>query len=320
MGKQNTINVEWLREHYPTMTSIYRLLDEYEATFGWRPSKTAMYGRATKAGIKKLPVEIVGVRCSRPVRWSEEPEMEAWMLEHDVGQRMDLLSAQFCENFGFELSRGQISQFRARYGRQTKKGVSGRRPVPVGTERFTKDNYIMVKVAERPSKAMSKDNWKMKHVWVWEQTHGPVPDGCCVFFADGNKYNFDPDNLVAVPRKLVGAMNTLKSEGMVWHDAESLKAVMTMAEIRIERNKALAMEPKTCKCCGRPFTDMERYKTGLPVGASVCIDCGRAYRRPRKFDYDEIRRLSAQGLSDREVAERVGCAQKVVYRVVREEK
>ena len=74
----------------------------------------------------------------------------------------------------------------------------GQRPVnwrPVGSERVSKDGIIEVKIAE-PRK------WQSKHSVVWEQHHGrKVPPGHIVMFADGDRKNFDIDNLVLVSRR-----------------------------------------------------------------------------------------------------------------------
>ena len=59
---------------------------------------------------------------------------------------------------------------------------------PVGSERISKDGYIEVKVAE-PNK------WRLKQRVVYEEAKGKIPEGCPIIFFDGNKRNFDIDNL-----------------------------------------------------------------------------------------------------------------------------
>ena len=69
---------------------------------------------------------------------------------------------------------------------------SPRRSYPVGAEvAEPKDGYIYVKTGE-PAE------WKLKHHVIWENVHGPLPDGMQVMFLDGNKLNFDVGNLMAV--------------------------------------------------------------------------------------------------------------------------
>ena len=322
MPRGVTIDEAWLREHYPKMSDIDELLDDYEREFGSRPSKTAVYCKANRLGIRKRPVANRDGRAERAVRWSREPEMEAWMLEHDHGQRVDALSDEFRGRFGFGLSRGQVDSFRASHGMQRRKSHGGGRPrVPVGTERRSKDGYVVVKVREEASVPMSKDNWVLKHVHVYEQVHGPVPDGHSVYFADGDKSNFDPANLVAVPHRLVGVMSALRSEGVTWHDADSLRAVMALARLRVARNEALARQVRICACCGREYTNESRLKAGN-VGAAVCPECGRKGRKPptgvrRKYDHDLIRDLHAKGMRNEQIADAVGCTRSTVSSVIR---
>lgn len=318
MQRGKVIDTDYLREHYPTATDINELLDDYKKEFGWRPTKTAVYVKANRMGLRKRPVEGRGDKCERMVKWSKEPEMTAWMLEHDHGQRVDALSEEFRKRFGFGLVRAQVNLFRAEHGTQTRHSRRGGRPrVPVGTERTSKDGYVVIKVREEATVPMSKDNWALKHVWVWEEHNGPLPDGHMVFFADGNKRNFDAENLVAVPRRLVGVMNGL---GVKWHDRDTLIAVMMMAEIRCARNSVISKEVRTCPWCGKEYDNTSRRQAGN-VAAGVCPECGAAGRKPphvgyRKYDHDEIRRLHELGYRNEEVAATIGCSRATVSNAI----
>lgn len=64
---------------------------------------------------------------------------------------------------------------------------------PVGSERISKDGYIEVKVAE-PNK------WRLKQRVVYEEAKRKIPEGCPIIFLDGNKRNFDIDNLRCITR------------------------------------------------------------------------------------------------------------------------
>lgn len=64
---------------------------------------------------------------------------------------------------------------------------------PVGSERISIDGYIEVKVAE-PNK------WRLKQRVVYEEAKGKIPEGCPIIFLDGNKRNFDIDNLKCITR------------------------------------------------------------------------------------------------------------------------
>jgi hypothetical protein len=62
----------------------------------------------------------------------------------------------------------------------------------VGTEVQHADGYVYIKVGEgKPV---------LKHRYVWEQANGPIPDGHCVAFRDGNHGNCDLSNLYLLSR------------------------------------------------------------------------------------------------------------------------
>ena len=49
--------------------------------------------------------------------------------------------------------------------------------------------------------------WKLKHKLIYEQHYGPLPEGGIILFADGNKSNFDIDNLILTTQREMMAMN-----------------------------------------------------------------------------------------------------------------
>lgn len=64
---------------------------------------------------------------------------------------------------------------------------------PVGFERLTKDGYTEVKTAE-------PNVWKLKHRLIWEQVHGPIPEGCNIQFRNGNRQDIRIENLYLISR------------------------------------------------------------------------------------------------------------------------
>lgn len=71
---------------------------------------------------------------------------------------------------------------------------------PIGSERINVCGYTEVKV-EEPNK------WRPKHQVVWEREYGKIPKQHVIIFADGNKQNFDLDNLVCVSRQELVRLN-----------------------------------------------------------------------------------------------------------------
>ena len=132
-------------------------------------------------------------------------------------------------------------------------GIAKERLKEVGYERVdSKDGYIYVKVKDTPQKqepGSFNDNFRPKHHVVYEQAHGPIPGGCVVAFADHDMRNFDPGNLVAVPRSL---WCVIKHRKLQYWDAESLRLCMKIAEVDKARYAAQT-RPRKCKRCGREF-------------------------------------------------------------------
>ena len=111
---------------------------------------------------------------------------------------------------------------------QFKPGHKPHNWVPVGSERVNADGYIDVKVHDYTGKD-SKKNWKGKHIITWERHHGrKVPNGHAVIFGDGNRRNFDPENLILVSRAQLARMN---QSGLIKNDAALTKTGAVVADL-----------------------------------------------------------------------------------------
>lgn len=243
----------WLRKNYRKGT-INDTVDAFEEAFGRRPSKQALFVKANKMGLHKdKHGEERRHKAQKTMRWSsKEFERERnWMLENDRGESVFGTIEAFEKEFGIRLNRSQVSLFRSTYGtcRRVSHG-GGKHAVPVGTERVGKDGYIIVKVRDWPTVPQTKDNWKLKHVKVWEDANGQeLPKGMTVLFADRDKLNFDPENLVAVPRSL---WSVISRQGYSYSDRESLEACIALAELNSKVHKAQC-RPRECRKCGTTF-------------------------------------------------------------------
>ena len=242
-------------------------------------------------------------------------EMDDFMRGFVPGHQEREIAAAFAERFGVELSRAQLRNRKSRLGlksgthggrfetgrvphttgrragewasadgrarmarTQFKPGnvPANARRTPVGSERVTKDGYVQVKVAERPrlhGGRPSNDNWVMKHVLEWERANGrPVPKGCCVLFADRDKRNFDPANLVLATRGQMGVINKM---GLRYSDARTLRACLSIADLKMAQTRAVLREPRACRDCGAEFKP--RYDR-----QARCEACIAARKRKRK--------------------------------------
>ena len=85
-----------------------------------------------------------------------------------------------------------------------KKGHTPNNYRPVRSERLDKDGYVMVKVQEH---GLYQHRWRLKHRVVWEEAYGPLTPNEAIVFKDGNRKNFDLDNLMKVTRAELVQLN-----------------------------------------------------------------------------------------------------------------
>lgn len=94
-------------------------------------------------------------------------------IPHNKGQKMSVEVYEKCSKTMF------------------KKGHPPHNYRPVGSELITKDGYIVVKTKE-------PNIWQSKHVVLWEQHNGPLPENHKVIFLDGDRQNIKIENLKMV--------------------------------------------------------------------------------------------------------------------------
>jgi len=87
--------------------------------------------------------------------------------------------------------------------------------------------YIWVKVDDQIN-AKKNVNWKQKQRLIWEQEHGPVPEGMFVTFLDGNRENFDLSNLALITRAEHARLN---QSGLRSEDPEITAAALQVAKL-----------------------------------------------------------------------------------------
>lgn len=115
--------------------------------------------------------------------------------DRTVKDLTDMFNAYFKTN----MSEGSIKHYKRVLGlksglkMQFKKGYIPHNKKSIGSE-FISDGYTFIKVEE-------PNTWVLKHRHIWESVNGKVPEGYCVIFADGNRSNFNIDNLILVEIK-----------------------------------------------------------------------------------------------------------------------
>lgn len=114
----------------------------------------------------------------------------------------------------------------------------GNRPAnlrPIGSERIcSKDGFILIKVACDNPYTKAKTRFCHKHVVIWEQEYGKVPQGKVIKFIDGNKLNCTLDNLVCVSRSELLYLNQRKYNE---YPAEVKPSILAVAKLATTINK-----------------------------------------------------------------------------------
>ncbi len=212
--------VEWLRAYAPGH-NIYEIMDEFERLYGIRLTKCSMKNAKQRYGAYS------GTDVGQFQKGQEPPNKgRTW---DEMG-----MSEQAREN----MRRGQFKKGHVPHNAVGK---------PLGMERVDDEGYVLVKVAEHCTPGKN-DNWRLKHVIVWEEANGkPVPPHTMIVFADRDKHNFDPGNLVPVPRSLWAVISR---QHIPYYDRESLEAAMNVARLA-QAKSAAQKRPRPCRRSGR---------------------------------------------------------------------
>lgn len=231
--------MEWLKEHYNTM-KMDDLTKEFNITFNVDYTKSALWhklNRIIEGGIVRDEHKLI----SR-VKWTNE--MVNWLKEHYEDDSNNRLAIKMNSIFNTKITGSSLEHKIARLGlKKSKEKIKryilqnnftfqkGHIPVtkkPIGYERITPEGYTWVKVAE-------PDIFRAKHRVIYEQHHGPIPKGYKVIFADGDRSNFEIDNLVLVNNAELGTLN--KNKLIYKGCGEATKSGLLIAKIMIRRGQ-----------------------------------------------------------------------------------
>lgn len=180
---------ELLRRLYPTMRAA-----ELGEMIG--RSDKSVIGRANKLGLKKDRDFVIECSKAGQFKKGQTPPNKGKKWE-------DYLSKEQQER-----SRSTL------FG----KGHIPHNHVPVGTEVKTTDGYWKVKVGE-------PKEWKFKHIMLWEEHHGAVPEGMFVYFKDRNRDNVTIENL-AITNRADHGYRTMQNRPMELKQLYQLKGAL----------------------------------------------------------------------------------------------
>lgn len=138
-------------------------------------------------------------------------------------------------NKGQKMSREQYEKCKSYMFKEGQKAYNS---LPIGTEVVCGDGYLWVKIDDKP-KVPKRVNWVQKHVLLWEQHNGPVPEGCVVKFLDDDRTNITIENLQLITKAQNARMN---QNGFHGPDPEMTKLGIAVADLIIktaERKKQI---------------------------------------------------------------------------------
>lgn len=259
----------WLREEYPRHRSAE--LPALMAAAGWHRTEKAIRSRAKALRLRKDE----GLDSWERMRaWT--PEENGWLREFVPGHTQDETIDAFEARFGRRISvqqlknrcvklgvrhgthggrfePGRVSRNKGRTWEQ--QGIppevqermranhfrKGQRPANARhllDERVTKDGYVQVKVDPRNARN-TMDLWVSKARFVWMRANGrDFPERHRCLFVDGDRRNFDPANLVAVPDDVYPLVSGAVRGQLAYHDRETLEAAIAYARVTMAATRA----------------------------------------------------------------------------------
>ena len=251
-------HLEFLRSGYLSM-NIRSLTKAFNAKFGMEKSETAIKNTLNNHCIKCGRAHKDRL-ISRLRIYTEEQAQ--FIAENYFSRSIEELKALFNNRFGTSMTWQQIKSFVHNRGiisgrtghfkkghmpwnggtkgqRLTtankssfKKGNAPKNRKPLGHERIDpRDGYIMIKVAEKNPHTGWPTRYKHKHVHIWEQENGPVPEGMIVAFKDGDPGYCEMDNLMLIS---MAELLNLNHHGYKAIPAELKPSVLALSKLQVK--------------------------------------------------------------------------------------
>lgn len=189
--KWNSDELEYIRIHYPN-TSNDELMKRFEC------SEKSLYTAANLLKVRKT---------------KEYKSTTFGEILKNAGHSSRFKPGQVAFNKGKKWHEFMLPEAQAKSRAKCfKKGNIPHNTNEIGHQRITKDGYIEIKVSDNVE---SKYNYKLKHRLVWEEYHGEIPKNHQVRFIDGDKTNFNIENLKLLSLADSLVINSLSDSSIV---------------------------------------------------------------------------------------------------------
>jgi len=152
--------------------------------------------------------------------------LEVFANKYTIKELLPKVNKIFDENYTkSELQKYLIrNKIKYKYEYENKSNNNAGRNYEIGTEYTKPDGMVMIKVA--PNK------WEYKQRYIYEQYYGiKVKDNEHIIFLDGNKNNFNIDNLYKATNEECGYIGAFKiNNKLTINDKEITKTLLLMAK------------------------------------------------------------------------------------------
>ena len=167
------------------------------------------------------------------MRRNINPKLKQYLINFNGELTIDELLPKVNKIFNENYSREELQKYLARnkikykYKNKNKSHKMGLNK-PIGSEYTKPDGMVMIKVA--PNK------WEYKQRYIYEQYYGiKVKDNEHIIFLDGNKNNFNIDNLEKTTNEECGYIGAFKTNNkLAVNDKEITKTLLLMAKMNIK--------------------------------------------------------------------------------------
>lgn len=301
---------EWLREHYADMTNdeLAEAFNERFATTYATRKKMNTYGGHYH--LRKTPEAF----ARRNRKYTDE--QYAWLRRFIPGHEEREIIDAYEREFGARLTVSMVANLKHKL--DVKSGTHGGRFRPGSVPHNkgkTWDEYASPEAQERMRATQFKsgtvppnahlrlldekvdrygswvyvrprnrrfpaDDWIGEQRFVWMRANGrDWPEGCKAVFADRDRTNMDPDNIVPVPNELyVIVTGGAHGHALPYHDRATLEVALTHARL-IRKRRQLECAPRACGVCGETFEPKWPHQRTC----RACLDKGlRAPNRRRR--------------------------------------
>ena len=162
-----------------------------------------------------------------------------FIKDNCVGRYNQELADMFNKKFNKNVTAHQMKDYKSLHGWRSgidtrlKKGefVNPRPPKPLYSEMVCYNNGIKIIYIKT-----GKNKWEKKHLYMYKKYHGSIPKNCNVIFLDGDRDNFNEENLVCIPRQ---QHRIMAGNNLYFNDKELNNTALMVAEL-IEKVKEVS--------------------------------------------------------------------------------